>query len=136
MIKYHICKCFLTIKIVDSDLKFAIMKIKVGELVKNQVNKSDQPRTKIAQKSGMSRNWLNHILENEEMDVKHIVAIGKAIKYDFSKDLPQLKYSFDDVTEYDSTSLAECQQKVGELTSKYLNLLEKYTALVEKGSLA
>lgn len=112
-------------------MNFTLMKIKVGQVVKNQITRSSIPKTKIAEKIGISRTWLTQILESEEMEQEYIVKIGKCIKYDFSKNFPQLNSMLFEQQDYNDGNLTDCKKRLQEVTDKYVILLEKYTEMVE-----
>jgi hypothetical protein len=104
------------------------MKIKVNDLIKNQVTLSGKQKKNIADDIGISRNQLNNILAEPNMEVKYVLSIGKSIRHDFTKDLPDLaKFVTDDVeVEYDRASVKELKDELLEMHRKYTKLQDDY----------
>jgi hypothetical protein len=110
-----------------------IMKIKVNDLVKNEVTRSGKQKKNIAEEIGISRNQLNNILAEPEMEMKYVVKIGKSIRHDFTKDLPQLA-SFvtdDDAVEYDTLNSNQLKNELLELQRKYTKLQDDYISTLK-----
>lgn len=109
------------------------MKIQVDDLVRNAVDNSRVYRKTISDSMHISREWLRKMLNDPQMEVKNILAIGKAINYDFSVHFPELQRtngvgfnepSSDYFAEDFKGQLFELQKKYIELQAKYINLLE------------
>ena len=61
-----------------------------GEIVKQVVQDSGVSVTRVAEKIGISRSQLYVDFSDPEMSFDRILAIGKVLKHDFSKDFKEL----------------------------------------------
>jgi hypothetical protein len=111
------------------------VKIKVDDLVRNEVTKSGKTITGIAKDVGISRVQLGKILGNSEMEMKYVLAIGKSIRYDFSNMFPQLNTEVvsgivDGNQYFDTFNSLEIRNQLLEVQSKYIKLLEQHVELL------
>lgn len=133
----NLCKLFCTFYVTNVCTHLR-MKIKVGDTVKNQVTKSIKPKTHIAKDLGISRTWLDRILEQEELEIKFILGIGKSLDFDFSTLFPSLKDRISVNTVESALELDEeitddnVKIKLIEVQAKYIKLLEAHIRLMEK----
>lgn len=95
-----------------------------GEILRKRIEESDLSINKVAQRSGVARATLYKLFEEPMASLDVILEVGKIIKYDFSKDVPELA-SFRSV----STEEENLNYRI-----KYFDLLEKYTAVLEEQS--
>jgi len=101
-----------------------------GEIVEKAIRLSGMSLTDVAKEIGYSRTHMYVLLDNPDMPVDIIVDIGKAIKHDFRKDLPELfitdpsQMVQEPSPEY-SSSLSTCLKEKKELERKYYALLEE-----------
>lgn len=109
-----------------------------GEIVKNAIQNSGHSITKLSSKLGKSRRWMYHVFENSNVPLDVILEIGEIIHYDFTNEIKELK-------KYRQSQINLASLKSQESTyhpnlnvdywkDKYLNLLEKYNALLLKSS--
>lgn len=104
------------------------MKIKVNDFVRNEVVRSGKNKKQIAEEIGISRNQLNNILAEPDMEMKYIVKIGKSIRHDFRNDLPQLASLMTDDTpvEYNQLNPNQLKDELMEIQRKYSALQDEY----------
>jgi len=120
-----------------SEFNLAEVKIKVGDIVKNEVLRTKIPKTQIARDLKKSRTWLDGILNSEEIEMKYVLAIGKAIRYDFSNHFPQLTSAkidhllTDPEIPYEIMDNAELRNQMIEMQGKYIKLLEEHIELLK-----
>lgn len=93
-----------------------------GEIVEQAVRQSGYSLTKLTHRLGKSRRWIYHAFENPILSIDVILEISKIIHHDFSDEIIELK-------RYNSLSI----EPTDYWKNKYLDLLEKYNALLEKG---
>lgn len=113
------------------------MKIKVDDIVFNEVTKSGKSKVQIAKDLDLSRTGLDNILKKKEMDMKYIIAIGKSIRYDFSNDFPQLNTevvsSIVNGEKYlETANNSELRDQLLEIQQKYIKLLEQHVILLSQ----
>lgn len=104
------------------------MKIRVNDFVRNEVIRSGKHKKQIAADIGISRNQLNNILAEPDMEMKYVVKIGKSIRHDFRNDLPQLAslITEDEPVEYNSLNLNQLKDEMMELQRKFSALQNDY----------
>jgi transcriptional regulator with XRE-family HTH domain len=96
-----------------------------GQIVEKIVRQSGYSLTKLAERLGIGRNTLYNRFANENLSYHFIMEVGKIIHYDFAICFPEIKQE---------GYVMEKEEKVIGLTSlesKYTNLLEKYSKLLE-----
>ena len=116
------------------------MKIKVGEIVRNEVTKSGKTQTSIAKDVGISRVQLGKILSSPEMEMKYVLAIGKSIRFDFSSTFPQLNTEVvsglvSGNNHFDTANNTELRTQLLEIQQKYIRLLEQHVDLLHRVNL-
>ncbi len=106
-----------------------------GQLLAAAVEASGLKKEEAAKKAGYSRSAYYKHIENPELDFSILIAYGKALRYDFTDDIPEMpRYLLEDPGEiYGSPeSMTEALQIISQLKNKYLELLEKYNRLIEE----
>jgi len=106
-----------------------------GEILEQAIRQSSISITKVAKKTGYTRQHLYNLFKQDIIDLNIILLIGEFIHHDFSDTIHQLK-------KYKNLQLAEIatlngtqmsfEQKYYELLKEHNQLLRKYTKLVEK----
>ena len=105
-----------------------------GEIVERAVRQSGYSLTKLTIRLGKSRRWIYHAFENPMLPIETIFEIGKIIHYDFSDELVELK-KFGNAISLEKEAEEKLPGNSAEFwKNKYLNLLEKYNALLENTS--
>ena len=109
-------------------MKTRYKKIHRGEILQAAVNKSDLRITQIVKRAGYSRSSYYHHIGDEGLSYEILEAYGKAMKYDFTEDLPEMnKYLVEDSSEkYTLLTLEEAIRQRDYWKDKYYALLEKY----------
>ncbi|MEX1191131.1 MAG: hypothetical protein WED10_07440 [Brumimicrobium sp.] len=106
-----------------------------GEIIEAAVRQSGISISELARRIGKSRRHLYNIFEHPQVSIDVVLQIGKAIHYDFGKDIPEIKPSSETnrthVYENDE-SVAYQNKSIEYWKNKYLLLLEKYNELLEK----
>lgn len=117
---------------------FVKMKIKVDDIVNNEFTKSGKTLTATASDIGLSTVQLRKILKQKEMEMKYILAIGKSIRFDFSKHFPLLAaeklqhMTMEPAIPYESMGNAELRNIIIETMAKYINLMEEHIKLLHE----
>lgn len=96
-----------------------------GEIIERAIRQSGIPINEIAKKLGKSRRWMYHLFANYNTPIDTILKIGRIIHYDFSEEIKELSILKDKNSDETYTQSAEYWK------DKYLQLLEKYNALLE-----
>jgi len=86
---------------------------------------------KLTQRLGKSRRWIYHAFENPILSIDVVLEISKIIHHDFSDEITELKRFNSVVKAQNSNSYIE-NESVDYWKNKYLVLLEKYNAMLEK----
>jgi hypothetical protein len=103
-------------------------------MLRNAVRNSDLRITQVVKRAGYSRaSYYKHI-EDPHLTYDILIAYGKAIKYDFSKELPDMdKYIIEDpAANYAHLTFDEVLLQRDQWRDKYYDLLEKYHKLIEE----
>jgi hypothetical protein len=99
-----------------------------GEIVEKAVRESGFQISELARRMKKSRRHIYNLFENPHLSLDEILQIGKIIHYDFST-------IFTEVSKI-KTSIEEPAGPYGDSATywkdKYIALLEKYNALLEK----
>jgi transcriptional regulator with XRE-family HTH domain len=96
-----------------------------GQIVEKIVRKSGYSLTKLAERLGISRNTLYNRFASATLTYHFIMEVGKIIHYNFAICFPEIKQEGDATGEEDkSIALISVE-------SKYANLLEKYSKILE-----
>ena len=110
-----------------------------GEIVEKVVREEAYPITKLASKLGKSRRHIYNMFENNKLNWDVIVEIGRIINHDFSKNFEELKHrkseaadvEFNYFTVKRSYTFEECVEELDFWKKRYIELMEKYTALLQ-----
>lgn len=114
------------------------MKVKVGDAVRNEVLKSKKPKTQIAKELHKSRTWLDNVLRDELMDIKHILGIGSVLEIDFSPIIPGLKKAAmnhlvnEPSTAYAALGTADLRAQLIDTQAKYIKLMEEHIKVLHE----
>jgi hypothetical protein len=105
-----------------------------GEVLRAAVSKSDLTIEQAANKAGYKRSSYYHHIEDPDLPFNILEKYGKAIKYDFTEDFPEMnKYLFEDPAEtYTTLTFEEAIRQRDQWREKYYQLLEKYQRLIEE----
>lgn len=105
-----------------------------GQLLESAMKASRLNIEFVAKKAGYSRSsYYKHILD-KELDFHILAVYGKALKYDFTEELPEMpKYLVEEPEQdYGKTpTLKEALKQRDQWKDKYYELLEKYNKLIE-----
>lgn len=105
-----------------------------GKILKDKLHKysaeSGISLTKIAQKAGYDQSMLYRHFQKENLSAHIVFKYGKAIDYDFTRELPELEDEFFVGNEKDE--LKKCQEEVRTWKEKYMELLERHNSLLTK----
>jgi hypothetical protein len=105
-----------------------------GQILQAAVDATKLRKKTIAEKAGYSRaSYYKHIQE-PELEYHILAAYGKAMKYDFNEDLPEMpKYQLSEPDESYGIELdlKEAVRQRDYWKDKYVALLEKYNKLIE-----
>jgi plasmid maintenance system antidote protein VapI len=114
-------------------------KVHRGEIVENAIRQSGIPVKTVAHEIGYARQHMYNFFENKDLGIDIILQIGRAIKHDFSSEIPDL-YLIDNRStevkepraEYKNQTeiLKKCMQERKEFKEKYFALLEVHNALL------
>lgn len=98
-----------------------------GEILKKAVKESGYSITKLAKRINKSRQHIYNLFLNPDVNPDTLVEIGKVIGHDFTSEInffqgfeePRIKYN-------------KLNEEVLHWKNRYINLLEKYNALLEE----
>jgi hypothetical protein len=101
-----------------------------GLIIKRAVRNSGLPIVELARRMNRSRRHIYNIFENPNVSLVEVVQIGKIIHYDFANDFAELENL--------SSEMSGCRSETSVdpiyWKNKYITLLEKYNALLERVS--
>lgn len=100
-----------------------------GEIIEQAVRRSGYSITVIAQKVNISRRTVYNLFDNPNVSLEMIEKVGKAIHYDFSKEIPQLRYKGN--LEEPQETYERVENTVSYWKDKYYKLLEEYNELLK-----
>jgi hypothetical protein len=106
-----------------------------GQVLATAVEATGLNKEEVALKAGYSRSSYYKHIDNPGLDFHILIAYGRAIKYDFTEDFPDMpKYVLEEPEEaYTKTPTLEEAIRQRELwKDKYLDLLEKYNRMIEE----
>lgn len=107
-----------------------------GEALEEAVKKTRTKVTQLVKRVGVSRGtYYNHI-EDPNLGYEILEAYGKVLKYDFTQVIPQMpKYAIADPEESygKPVTLEEALRRIDYWKDKYIDLLERYSRLIEGG---
>ena len=110
-------------------------KLNRGQILAAAVEASGLGKEEAAKKAGYTRSAYYKHIENPNLDDHILIAYGKAIKYDFTEEFPDMpKYMMEEPEEaYGKPKTIDEAGKIIELwKNKYLELLEKYNRMIEE----
>lgn len=100
-----------------------------GQAIADAIRNSGHSVKSVAEAIGMSRNRLHQLFKKPEVPLDVILAIGKAIKYDFTPEIPEFKAIVHSHIENHPAS--EYQLKYHECRDKLLEVMERYSMSME-----
>jgi hypothetical protein len=106
-----------------------------GQLLEAAVKASGVNKTLVAEKAGYSRSSYYKHIEEKELEYHILAAYGRALKHDFTEDLPEMpKYLVEEPDEQygKAPTLQEAMKQRDKWKEKYYELLEKYNKLIEE----
>jgi predicted transcriptional regulator len=99
-----------------------------GEIIEKAVRESGLSISELARRMKKSRRTIYNLFENPNVSIDEVLHIGKIIHHDFN-------YVYTDMSKNIST-VGEPEATYGETTAywkdRYIKLLEKYNALLER----
>jgi lambda repressor-like predicted transcriptional regulator len=99
-----------------------------GEIIEKAVRESGFPIAELARRMKKSRRTLYNMFENPYIPIEEVLQIGKIIHYDFSDLFTDMSKTANMVEEPN----AHYGDSSNYWKDKYIALLEKYNALLEK----
>jgi uncharacterized membrane protein YcgQ (UPF0703/DUF1980 family) len=111
-------------------------KLDRGQVLATLVEASGKNKEDIAAKAGYSRSSYYKHIENPDLDFHILIAYGKALNHDFREEFPDMpQYLVEDTDAYygrTAETLEEALQQKEYWKNKYIDLMERYTALIEE----
>lgn len=110
-------------------------KLNRGQVLATAVEATGLNKEDIANKAGYSRSAYYKHIENPELDYDILIAYGRAIRYDFTEEFPDMpKYIAEEPEDgfNKPTTFEEAVQQMERWKDKYLELLEKYNQIIEE----
>lgn len=102
-----------------------------GQLLKNIVRNSGISVTTLVKRVGYSRTtYYNHI-NNKNLELDILDQYGRALGYDFSKDIPEIN-QIKSFIEREPLTIKEAISQRDQWKAKYFELIEKYNSLLEE----
>lgn len=124
--KYKILACKTASSTAQMAAQFCAAMESRGEVVRKVIKESGLTITRIAAAIHISRTQLYDDFSNPEMSFDRILAIGRVLKYDFSRHFRELMNKVDPRADSDEavpmSKLVECQNKL--ITA--MELLDRY----------
>jgi len=104
-----------------------------GEILEQAIRQSAISITKIAKKTGYTRQHIYNLFQQKSIDLNLILTIGEFIHHDFSDTINTLKkYKQLHYAEYAVNNQSSFEQKYYALLEEYNQLLKKYNRLLSK----
>lgn len=104
-----------------------------GELLRNAVKISGRKRTDIARLAGYAISTYYTHINNVDLPLDVLIRYGKALKYDFSQDIPEIATLAKFMGDEDiPTTLEQALIKISLLEKRNKQLLEKYNLALEE----
>jgi hypothetical protein len=106
-----------------------------GQLLENAIKASRLNIEFVAKKAGYSRASYYKHKEDNNLEYHILAAYGKALKHDFTEELPEMpKYLVEEPEEQygKAPTLQEAVKQRDKWKEKYYELLEKYNRLIEE----
>ncbi len=110
-------------------------KLNRGQVLATVVEGTGRNKEDVAHKAGYSRSAYYKHIENPTLDYHILMAYGKAIRYDFTEEFPDMpKYIVEEPGDNYSkpVTLEDAIQLLEKWKDKYLELLEKYNQVIEE----
>lgn len=109
-----------------------------GEILQNAITKKGISLSEVGRRMGCDRSTVFRHTQKDTLDDAILLKYGRALDYDFTIDIPELFDSMKMVNEpspeYRNRTYDELLSERDYYKDKYINLLEKYTKLVEDRS--
>jgi AcrR family transcriptional regulator len=90
--------------------------------------------TSLSHAVGINQSTIYRHFEKDDLPYHIILKYGKAMRYDFSKEFPDMTEALDMLSdgevEYGSIDLSTCKKQLEHWQNKYINLLEKHNELL------
>lgn len=107
-----------------------------GQILKNVVELTGENKETVAEKAGYTRGSYYKHIQEPDLAYHILAAYGRAIKYDFTIDLHEMpKYIIAEEPEGDFDRNMSIEKALALLSiwkDKYIELLEKYNAMIEE----
>ena len=104
-----------------------------GEILAKAIRNSKIPITKVALEYKCSQRHMYNLFETIDLSNEVMVAFGKIIGHDFSRELPELvEYSYVKEPEGIYENAKNITDKYYQLMEKHIKLIEEYNALKKK----
>ena len=110
-------------------------KLNRGQVLATAVEATGLNKEDVANKAGYSRSAYYKHIENPELDYHILMAYGRAIRYDFTEEFPDMpKYIVEEPGDgfNKPATLEEAVLLLEKWKDKYLELLEKYNQIIEE----
>lgn len=106
-----------------------------GKILENVIRKSGKPFTVIAKEMELNRGTIYRHCEDENLSDSLLLKYGRVLKHDFSIEIPELASLINTMREpqaiYGKKTYEELMGDVEFWRSKYIDLLEKYTSMIQ-----
>jgi plasmid maintenance system antidote protein VapI len=104
-----------------------------GEVLEQAIRQSAIPISKIARKTGYTRQHIYNLFQQKSIDLNLILTIGEFIHHDFSDSIQTLKkYKQLHRAEFEANTREEAATYQPDFEKKYYVLLEEHTQLLKK----
>jgi len=94
-----------------------------GEIIKKRIHESGLAVSLISKRTGISVATIYRMYHSADASLDHLVKIGKAIKWDFKEDIPDLR-------DPEAQENLNWKLKYMELSEKYIKLMEEKVAYI------
>ena len=104
-----------------------------GEILEQAIRQSAIPISKIAKKTGYTRQHIYNLFQQKSIDLNLILTIGEFIHHDFSDSIQALKkYKQQHRAEFVANLKEEAASYQADYKQKYFTLLEEHNLLLKK----
>jgi len=107
-------------------LYIVLRKMHDGEILEKAIRNSGYSIKKIAEKAKVSRQYIYKLFDCDVIDNDTLQKFGEVLGYDFSSVINHFKSI--NIKTFQSNT---CEEKLQEITSKYIRLLEDYNQLLK-----
>ena len=110
-------------------------KLNRGQVLATVVETTGLTKEEVANKAGYTRSAYYKHKEDPNLDYHILIAYGKAIKYDFTEEFPDMpKYMLEEPEETygKPKTMEDALRLIEQWKNKYLELLEKHNKLIEE----